>query len=101
MSSLYAIITTDKPGSKAVRMGKLKDHLAHIENVLDRIAIAGPMRTADGEFSGSLLVIKAESEADARAFLEQDPYFAADIWSEIRIEAFAGAAGDWVGGKTW
>lgn len=101
MSTLYAIMITDKPGSKATRMGKLKDHLAHIEKVLDRIAIAGPLRHPDGEFAGSLLVIKAESEADARAFLEQDPYFAADIWSDIRIEAFNGAAGDWVGGKTW
>lgn len=101
MSTLYAIITTDKPGSKATRMEKLKDHLAHIEGVIDRICIAGPMRDAEGAFSGSLLVIKAESEADARAFIAQDPYYAADIWSNIRIEAFAGAAGDWVGGKTW
>ena len=101
MSKFYAIITRDKPGAQPVRMAKLKEHLVNLEGVIDRVAVAGPLRDADGQFSGSLLVVKAESEAAARAFLEQDPYFKADIWSEIRIEAFNAAAGDWVGGKTW
>lgn len=101
MSKLYAIITRDKPDSKAIRMEKLKEHLAHIEEGLDRLAVAGPLRDADGNFTGSLLVVKADSEADARALLETDPYFKADIWSDIRIDEINAAAGDWVGGKTW
>jgi hypothetical protein len=62
---------------------------------------AGPLRDAEGNFTGSLVVVKAESEEDARAFLTNDPYFKADIWSSIEIRAFNAAAGDWVGGKTW
>lgn len=101
MAGLYAIITRDKPGAAAIRKEKLAEHLAHVETCLDRIAIAGPMRDDNGDFVGSLLVVKAESEEDARAFLEQDPYYHADIWSSIDISAFAAAAGEWVGGKTW
>lgn len=101
MSKLYAIITQDKPGATATRMEKLKEHLAHVEATLDRLAIAGPLRDEEGNFTGSMLVVKAESEAEARELLSHDPYFKADIWSSIEIRAFNAAAGDWVGGKTW
>lgn len=101
MSKFYAIITKDKPGATATRMAKLKEHLAHVETTIDQLAVAGPMRDEDGNFTGSLLVVKAESEAEARAMLGNDPYFQADIWSEIEIRAFSAAVGDWVGGKTW
>jgi uncharacterized protein len=63
--------------------------------------VAGPLRTADGPTIGSLLVYKAASEAQARALLEADPYFRADIWASVEIQPFWAVAGDWVGGKTW
>lgn len=101
MSKLYAIITKDKPGATVTRMEKLKEHLAHVEAGLDRLAVAGPLRDEAGGFTGSLLIVKAESEAEARALLESDPYYQAQIWSDIEIRAFGAAAGEWVGGKTW
>lgn len=101
MSKFYAIITHDRPGATPTRVEKLKEHLAHVEAGLDRLAVAGPLRDAAGNFTGSLLIVKAESEAEARALLEQDPYYRADIWSDIEIHAFGAAAGEWVGGKTW
>lgn len=101
MTKLYAIITRDKPGATVTRMAKLKEHLAHVEASIDDLAIAGPLRDEDGNFTGSLLIVKAESAAEARAMLANDPYFQAQIWSDIEIRAFNAAAGDWVGGKTW
>lgn len=101
MSKLYAIVTQDGPGAAAVRKEKLKEHLAHVEAHLDRLTVAGPLRDEAGNFTGSLLIVKAADEADARALLESDPYFRAGIWSDIRIDAFGAVAGDWVGGKTW
>ncbi len=98
---LFAIVTRDRPGAAAIRKERLQAHLAHVEATLDRLAIAGPLRDEDGNFVGSLLVVKADSAEDARALLEADPYFQADIWSEIRISAFSAAAGEWVGGKGW
>lgn len=101
MSKFFTIITHDKPGAQAIRMEKLKEHLAHIETTLDQIAVAGPLRNDAGEFIGSMLVVKAETPEEAREFLSHDPYFKADIWSKIDIFAFNAACGEWVGGKTW
>jgi len=101
MSKLYAIITKDKPGATAIRMEKLREHLAHVEATLDQLAIAGPLRDEAGNFTGSLLVVKADSLEEARSMLAHDPYFKADIWSDIEIRSFGAAAGDWVGGKAW
>ena len=101
MTKFYAIITRDKPGATVTRMARLKEHLAHVEASIDQFAIAGPLRDENGNFTGSLLVVKAESAAEARAMLAKDPYFEADIWSDIEIRAFGASAGDWVGGKTW
>jgi len=101
MTKFYAIIAKDKPGATVTRIAKLKEHLAHIEATIDQFAIAGALRDEHGNFTGSLLVVKAESEAEARAMLAKDPYFHADIWSDIEIRAFSASAGDWVGGKTW
>lgn len=101
MSKFYAIIARDRPGAASIRTEKLKQHLAHVETHLDRLAVAGPMRDETGAFTGSLLIVKADSEADARALLEADPYYQAGIWNDIDVRAFGAVAGDWVGGKTW
>jgi uncharacterized protein YciI len=101
VSKFYAIVARDRPGAAAIRTEKLKQHLAHVEGHLDRLAVAGPMRDEAGAFTGSLLIVKAESEADARALLEADPYYQAGIWNDIDVRAFGAVAGDWVGGKTW
>lgn len=102
MTKLYTIICTDKTGSKAIRMEHLAPHLKHIEAVADRIKLAAPLRDEDEqEFTGSLLVISASDDKDARAFIESDPYFAADIWDDVRIDRLGTAAGDWVGGIPW
>jgi hypothetical protein len=99
--SAYAIITHDAPGAMALRMQHLAAHLAHVEAHLGDFLVAGPLRNAAGEICGSMLVVKAGSEAEARAFLENDPYFAAGIWNRIEISAFSAVAGDWVGGRNW
>ncbi len=98
---LYAISAHDGPGAAAIRADKLGQHLAHIEATLERIAVAGPLRDEKGETVGSLLVVKAEDAADARAYLESDPYFKGGVWKAVDIADFAAVAGDWVGGKTW
>lgn len=76
-------------------------HMAHVEAHLDRYRIAGPLKDADGVTIGSLLIVDAEDAADARAFLETDPYHAAGFWGEISIHAFLPAAGTWIGGVIW
>ena len=101
MSNLYAIVARDAPGAAAIRDGARDAHFAHIETILDKVAIAGPLKDAAGHFTGSLVVLHADSEGEARAILEADPYYKAGVWDDIRIDAFTAAAGGWVGGKSW
>lgn len=97
----YAVIAWDAPDSEAKRAAARDDHFAHIEQVIDRVLIAGPLRDETGAFTGSLLVIDAADEADARALIERDPYYAAGIWDRVETRAFTAAAGEWIGGRIW
>jgi len=96
----YAFYCRDGEKGAELRERDLHAHLAHVEANIDDYAIAGPL-TRDGATVGSLLVIKADDEAQARAKFEADPYFAAGVWQSIRSEEFLGVAGDWVGGAAW
>jgi uncharacterized protein len=100
---MYIAICHDKPGPEAgkKRMEFAAAHLAYVETILDRIAVAGPVRDESCGTVASVLIYKVDSEAEARALLEGDPYFAASIWDGITVGPFLAAAGQWVGGKTW
>jgi uncharacterized protein YciI len=99
----YAVLCIDKPDgtSEAKRKQHALAHLAYVETILDRILVAGPLKAPDGPTQGSLLVFAVETEAEAKALLEGDPYFAADIWQSVAVYPYWGVAGQWVGGKTW
>jgi uncharacterized protein len=98
---LYAIHALDGPGGAEKRTAQLAAHLAHVEANIVRYCVAGPLKDTVGETIGSLLVVEAEDEADARAFLSEDPYAAAQLWDRVHVSAFAAVAGTWVGGAAW
>ncbi|MEO9634569.1 MAG: YciI family protein [Parasphingorhabdus sp.] len=97
----FAIYCVDKPDTAQKRLDARDAHFAHIEATLANFCIAGPLLDDQGVTIGSLLVVKAETATEARAFLEADPYFDSDIWADVRITQFVAAAGDWIGGKIW
>ena len=97
----FVIYCTDKPGTEQKRLDARDAHFAHIEAVMSELFVAGPFKDAHGTTVGSLLIVKTESAQAARAWLEKDPYYAADIWADIAIHEFVAAAGKWIGGKIW
>ena len=97
----YAIYCRDKAGTADLRNAASPAHLKHVEQHLACYRVAGPMKDEGGSTIGSLLIVHAENIAEARAFLEQDPYYAEGFWETIHIEEFLPAAGDWIGGKIW
>jgi hypothetical protein len=101
--AVIAVIAWDRPGPEAAeaRARLLPQHLAHVETIIDRIAVAGPLLGADGKPAGSLVVLDVETAEEARAIFESDPYFAAPIWQEPTIVPYRAVAGAWVGGKAW
>ena len=98
--ALFAFHCRDGEHGEALRAQATEAHLDHVEANIDRYAVAGPLKQ-DGRNVGSILVIKADSEDEARAFFEQDPYFKAGVWQAIRVDEFHAVAGDWVGGVAW
>mgnify|MGYP002782352066 CR=1 FL=1 len=101
METYWAVIARDRPGAEPRRLAVRDAHFAYVETIADRIAVAGPLRDDAGGFKGSLLIYRVAGEAEARALLEGDPYWAADIWESVTVEPFTAAIGTWVGGKRW
>lgn len=101
--TLHVAICHDHDGEGPARKREEQAgaHFAHIESVLERIAVAGPLRDEDGRTIGSLIVFRCDSAAEARALLDRDPYAKAGIWKSVEIRPFLAAAGDWIGGKIW
>ncbi|MEP5938435.1 MAG: YciI family protein [Erythrobacter sp.] len=98
--TLFAFYCRDIENSQSLRERLLGNHLAHVEKHIDDYAVAGPLKEGD-ETIGSLLLIKAETEAEARLVFEADPYFEAGVWQTVNTSQFLGVAGDWVGGIAW
>lgn len=92
----------DGPDGAEIRRRHLAAHLEFVEAHLDTILVAGPLLSGpDGEMTGSLYVLGVGDRAEAMAFLERDPYYAAGLWEETDIRPFRGVAGRWVGGRNW
>lgn len=101
MSAYFSIMAWDGPKGAVARAESTAAHLAHIETIMDKIAVAGPLKDSAGGNVGSLFVVTAASAAEAEAILKTDPYFQAGVWDRWEVHSFIAAAGEWVGGKTW
>jgi uncharacterized protein YciI len=97
----FAVIARDGPDGPRKRAEARDAHFAHIEAIMDKVAIAGPIKDASGGFVGSVVIIDVADAEEARAVLESDPYFKAGVWAETEIHPFLAAAGTWIGGKSW
>ena len=98
---IYCFICKDGPNAEVIRQQELEAHLAHIEDVIDHIRVAGPIPADGGGYCGSIIMIEAESHDEAQALFDKDPYAKAKIWESIELLPFSGVAGTWVGGVTW
>jgi uncharacterized protein len=97
----FAVIAWDVADSATLREAARDAHFAHIERVIDKIAVAGPLKDDAGANIGSLFVLDVANAAEAEALIRSDPYFAAGVWDRWAVHPFLAAAGEWVGGKTW
>ena len=93
---------TDRKDLGDQRQTALADHLAYIETILDRIAVAGPVASGpDGSTEASCFIYHTDDREEARQLLENDPYFKAGVYGEVVLSSFTPAAGSWIGGKIW
>lgn len=80
---LYAVIGRDKPGHLQTRLDTRAAHLAHIEKT-GIVRMAGPLLEG-GQMCGSLIVLEADSLAEAEAWAAGDPYRAAGLFETVTV----------------
>ncbi len=92
----YAVYCTDAEGSDPLRKEHMEAHLAHIKSISDKLMLAGPCPPdAENERGASLLVLEAESIAEARRIVEADPYHKSGVWNSITVREFKAVVGHW------
>jgi uncharacterized protein YciI len=82
----FVILGFDGPGGADKRKVHRPAHLARMETLdaQGRVVLAGPLT----DKTGSLIVIEAESLAEAEAFVREDPYVVHGVFERFEIHPF-------------
>ena len=93
---LYALIGEDAPGALDKRLAVRARHLDRLKALAaeGRIALAGPFPAIDAPdpgpagFTGSLIVAEFASQAEAEAWLADDPYVTDGVFTRTTVKPF-------------
>ena len=102
--NLLLVKCSDRDGDDAddLRGEHTARHLAHVESIVDHIAMAGPLKDPPGEhIVGSRLVYRTDNLEQAKAWLDGDPYLRCGSWETVEWSPLVLAAGAEAGGVTW
>jgi uncharacterized protein YciI len=82
----FAILGFDGPDGQAKRLLHRPAHLARLEQLESqgRLLLAGPFT----DKAGSLILIEAESLAEAEAFANGDPYVLHGVFARVEVHPF-------------
>jgi uncharacterized protein YciI len=92
----YAITGIDERDSLARRTAARPAHIERLQQLAaeGRLLLAGPFPAVDAEdpgaagFTGSLIVAEFADLAAARRWADADPYVAAGVYREVRVQPF-------------
>ncbi len=83
--SLFVIEGIDAPGNGAARAAHTDAHVAHLLALGERFVIGGPFLDANDRPVGSLVVIEADSAAEAEAFAAADPFVLNGVYGTVTV----------------
>ncbi len=84
----FVLLCRDKPDSLALRMETRPAHLEYFQTYGNKLHLAGPMLDSKGDPIGSLLIIEAADEGEARAIAAEDPYNKAGLFADVGVIPF-------------
>ena len=91
---LFAAMCHDKADHLAVRLATRDAHVAWLKSLGGKVRIAGPFLDETAEImQGSIVVIEAESLAEAKAVFAADPYAAAGLFETVEIRPWRWVVG--------
>jgi uncharacterized protein YciI len=83
---LWAISRVAGPDFTAKREKGLQPHLDYLHSQKKILVLSGGTTTDDGkEIIGSLLIVNVESRAEAKAFVDGDPFQQAGMFTNTKI----------------
>jgi len=98
----FLIVCHDGPGAPALRVRDLEGHLAHVEAHWRRYVTAGPLRLpGQDDLVGSMFLVLADSEDDARTLMAGDPYFTNGQYARVDVWEQTLSIGLVPGGRIW
>ena len=80
----FALICIDKPSALQIRLDTRAAHLAHIA-ATGVVEMAGPFLNAEGQMTGSLIILNVDSLAEAQDWAGLDPYSTAGLFESVTI----------------
>lgn len=81
----YALIARDVDGARRERARPA--HIEHLDRLDEagRLRHAGPLLNDAGEAVGSLIILEADSLAEAKATFARDPYLVDDVFGICEV----------------
>jgi hypothetical protein len=83
---LWAISRVAAPNFAAMREKGLQAHLDYLHSQKSILVVSGATVSDDGkEFTGSLLIVNVGGRAEAKAFVDGDPFQKAGMFTNVTI----------------
>ena len=83
---LWAISRVAAPNFAAMREKGLQPHLDYLHSQKKILVVSGATLTDDGkDVTGSMLIINVGSRAEAKAFVDADPFQKAGMFTSVTI----------------
>lgn len=82
----FALVAYDQPNSVERRVAIRPEHLRHLDALGDKLLFAGPFLNDRGEGVGSIVVIEAETLAEARTLFNRDPFVVQGLFDSVTIK---------------
>jgi hypothetical protein len=79
-------------GNPAKREAKRGEHIAYRKGLGSAMALAGPLLGDGDNPVGSVVIIEAETDADARTIAKADPYVANGVFELVSVRRYRIAA---------
>ena len=81
---LVCLMAFDKPGALQIRKDTRDAHLGYLAE-MDNVTLGGPMKDANGDMCGSMLVLDVPDLATAEAWAANDPYAKAGLFESVTL----------------
>ena len=82
---LYALVADDKPDGLKDRLANRPEHLKHLESLGEKLIFAGPFVDQNGDATGSIVVIEAQSQGEAETLFKQDPFIVKGVFGAYQV----------------